>query len=194
MRKKVMLKCTMKSKIFLILLISVLLVSSSYAFSFNEFFSNIFQKKQTQPSYTIEPKKENTNLIPKKTVQVTTTSNNYKRVPIKSVSISKYSNYLKIFNLNDYGDVYSGSNSMHPTFESKDIVLEEKYTNQELKKGMIIRFVKNGKATVHRIISLNYINGKLIQVETQGDNNGFSEYVDIEDITHIVRGVIWNYE
>ena len=87
-----------------------------------------------------------------------------------------------------------GSNSMLPYFSRGDAVLIEKLDNEELKKikvDDVIAFHYNNQILVHRVVSINEVNGNY-KIKTKGDNN---DYVDAwtvsnEDVYGKVKNVI----
>ena len=76
--------------------------------------------------------------------------------------------------------------SMRPTIFAGNKLIEIEYTNQQLREGQIIIFKTVDGFTAHRIKGIygDY-------VTTQGDNNQAHEYVNYENITHIVIGVLY---
>ena len=83
---------------------------------------------------------------------------------------------------------------MLPYFSRGDAVLIEKLDNEELKKikvDDVIAFHYNNQILVHRVVSINEVNGNY-KIKTKGDNN---DYVDAwtvsnEDVCGKVKNVI----
>ena len=69
-----------------------------------------------------------------------------------------------------YGAIVIGSESMSGEFERGDIVLYEKYDDQVIKEGQIIVFEKDNVKVIHRVIEIDYIDGKT-RYYTKGDAN-----------------------
>lgn len=71
------------------------------------------------------------------------------------------------------------SESMEPEINVGDIVILEKYDNQELKIGNIISYKYNEEIITHRIIGIIEIQDKIIY-KTKGDNNLQNDEISIE--------------
>lgn len=87
-----------------------------------------------------------------------------------------------------YGILVIGSGSMTGTIDKGDAVVFKKYKNQEISKGQIIVFKKNGVTLIHRVIDKRNINGE-IRYYTKGDANKMmdSGYILSKDITGCVN-------
>jgi len=69
-----------------------------------------------------------------------------------------------------YCMIVIGSDSMKGAFSTGDVVIYEKYDNQIIEENQIIAFKKNEVLTIHRVISVENINGE-IRFTTKGDAN-----------------------
>jgi len=94
---------------------------------------------------------------------------------------------LEVENIDITGKLYG--NSMHPSIMDGDTVLLTEFNGQELEQGMIIRF-KNQQGTymIHRVWG-NY--QPIDYVMTKGDNNENMERVNVSQVTHVARGVLY---
>lgn len=126
----------------------------------------------------------------------------------KTTYISKVKNYnshhmsqiyfnngrFQMGDLTTYLIVNGDTHSMIPTFDIGNIVLVQDYKefkkNQVLEIGDIIAFkckgIYNGKQTIHRIIDMN----KKYLI-TKGDNNNYSEKINYDCITYVIKGAIF---
>lgn len=86
------------------------------------------------------------------------------------------------------GKIYG--TSMRPTMFSGHTMLLENYNNQELEEGDIIRFNTQSGAVAHRIEG-DYSFREEGYYLTRGDNNDGREKISPENITHIVKGVLY---
>jgi len=87
-----------------------------------------------------------------------------------------------------YGILVIGSKSMTGSINKGDAVIFESYENQEIKEGQIIIFDYNGIQTVHRVIEIKKVNGRL-KYFTKGDANKNQDdgYITTKDIHGIVK-------
>ena len=93
-----------------------------------------------------------------------------------------------IKNIDAYGELYGSS--MSPSIMDGDIVLSEEFEGQDLQEGMIIRFTTDDSGPIiHRIVGDYSPQG---YVYTSGDRTDSREKVELENITHIVKAVIYN--
>lgn len=69
-----------------------------------------------------------------------------------------------------YGVLVVGSRSMTGVLNKGDVVLFEKYKNQDISVGDILVFEKNGVRIVHRVIQIQDYNG-MVRYFTKGDSN-----------------------
>lgn len=69
-----------------------------------------------------------------------------------------------------YGMIVIGSGSMTGTINKGDALVYERYDDQTIKKGQIILFDDEGVLTVHRVIDIKEVNGKVMYF-TKGDAN-----------------------
>ncbi|MHA1835250.1 MAG: S26 family signal peptidase [Candidatus Baldrarchaeia archaeon] len=78
--------------------------------------------------------------------------------------------------------------SMQPTiFSGNKLILQDYYSKSQLKEGMIIYYVSNGKNRVHRIKGL-YEDFLVVQ----GDNTDTEEKINYKQIKYIVVGVLYD--
>ena len=87
-----------------------------------------------------------------------------------------------------YGILVIGSDSMTGTINKGDAIIFEKYDEQLIQEGQIILFDYNGIQTVHRVIDIKSINGKL-RFYTKGDANKDKDtgYITEEEIYGLVK-------
>lgn len=87
-----------------------------------------------------------------------------------------------------YGILVVGSESMTGAINMGDAVVFESYEGQLLQTGQIILFDYNGIQTVHRIVEIKKINGK-VRYYTKGDANKDMDnnYTTEEEIQGIVK-------
>jgi signal peptidase I len=75
--------------------------------------------------------------------------------------------------------------SMMPTFAAGNTLLLKRYSDQDLKEGMIACYEQDSEyMPCHRLISV--VGNKII---AKGDNNNFEEYLDKSDVVWLVVGV-----
>lgn len=85
------------------------------------------------------------------------------------------------------GELYGSS--MAPSIMDGDVVLSEEYSGQELSEGMIIRFESESNGPIiHRIVG-NYVEQGFVY--TSGDRIDSREKVDLNQISHVVKGVVY---
>ena len=87
-----------------------------------------------------------------------------------------------------YGIIVVGSGSMTGSINKGDAVVFEQYHNEPLKEGEVIIFKNINVDTVHRIVSIENING-VYRYYTKGDANQENDdgYRTKEDIKGIIR-------
>ena len=87
-----------------------------------------------------------------------------------------------------YGILVIGSDSMTGTINKGDAIIFEKYDEQLIEEGQIILFDYNGIQTVHRVIDIKSINGKL-RFYTKGDANKNKDdgYITENEIYGLVK-------
>lgn len=87
-----------------------------------------------------------------------------------------------------YGILVIGSDSMTGTINKGDAIIFEKYDEQLIQEGQIILFDYNGIQTVHRVVDIKSINGKL-RFYTKGDANKHKDtgYITEEEIYGLVK-------
>lgn len=79
--------------------------------------------------------------------------------------------------------------SMHPSLQDGDKLLMEEYESKDqLQEGAIIRFDGGDNYMIHRITS-DY--KEVGHVVTSGDKVEYKEKVNLTDITHVVKGVVY---
>ena len=128
---------------------------------------------------------------------------------IKSINenlseIEKNQNYINFiqgshhnieYQLTPEGFFISGANdfciikgaSMQPALFEGNILIQEKYKNQNLTIGTIVRYIDNeGTPVIHRIRGVYNST-----VNVQGDNLEEGEIINIDKITHVVIGVLF---
>lgn len=87
-----------------------------------------------------------------------------------------------------YGLLTVGSSSMNKTIKTGDIVIFEKYNNQDLNIGDIIIFKMGKRSIIHRIVEIGILNNDYIFI-TKGDSNKNrdSSYRNKDDILGVVH-------
>jgi len=95
-------------------------------------------------------------------------------------------NGIFLVGIDQYGHYYGGS--MAPSLMQDDRLLVEKYTDQELDTGMIVRVRISGQNVIHRIVSDHGPDGYII---LSGDNSDARQRVKISQVTHVVKGVVY---
>lgn len=113
--------------------------------------------------------------------------NNYIQNPETQVSYTKEEKSLEV-----EVDAVSRPEgmSMRPTIFTGNTVLLDKYVDEEIEAGQIIRYrSENGGHIIHRVRA-NYLDteGYLL---VKGDNTDTSERVEKGKVTHIVEGVLY---
>ena len=90
-----------------------------------------------------------------------------------------------------YGMLTVGSQSMSGTVEVGDVVLFEKYNNQDINIGDIIIFKMGNRNIIHRVTEVIIFNDDYIYV-TKGDSNKYKDpsYRYKKDILGIVHAKI----
>lgn len=87
-----------------------------------------------------------------------------------------------------YGVLVVGSNSMMGSIDKGDIVIFEKYTNQNIQKGQVIIFNYNGIQTIHRVSDVKIVNNEY-RYYTKGDANKRQDdgYITNDEIYGLVN-------
>lgn len=109
------------------------------------------------------------------------------QAPHTNVSVSLSKANAEIKGIDKVVSLYGSS--MQPTIYDGNKVLLEKYESQSLDEGKIIGFNYNGKMAIHRIQGVYKRHGYIV---TQGDNNKYSEKVNLSDVRYIVKGVVYD--
>ncbi len=80
--------------------------------------------------------------------------------------------------------------SMQPTMFTDNIVISTEYDDQELEEGMIVTYRReDGGTTTHRIQG-DYEDTQ-DELVTLGDNNRYSETINVSQVEYIVKGVLF---
>ena len=87
-----------------------------------------------------------------------------------------------------YGVIVIASGSMTGSIDKGDVVLFEQYNEQRIREGDVIIFTSDNKRVVHRVTSINQINGQNVYY-TKGDVNQHEDdgYRTKEDIVAVVK-------
>lgn len=87
----------------------------------------------------------------------------------------------------DYGELHG--NSMHPMIPPGATVISEHYRDQQLERGMVIRYrsPKTESYIIHQIVAVydDCVRTKGINRATKDD------CIDMDRITHVIVGVVW---
>lgn len=107
--------------------------------------------------------------------------------PDMDTRVSMSDDVFKVHGVDAYGKGFGSS--MAPSIMSGDIVISERFTDQSLEEGMIIRF-KNGDGgfTIHRVTGVYTGQGFVL---ASGDTASGQEKVDLSRVTHVVKGVVY---
>lgn len=93
---------------------------------------------------------------------------------------------LEVEDVDSYGEIYGSS--MEPTLFNENTVIVREYTTQDIDQGDIVRYSDEDNYVIHRVTGDYEDEG---YVMTKGDNNVGSEKVLVEDIEHIIVGVLY---
>ncbi len=87
-----------------------------------------------------------------------------------------------------YGVLVIGSSSMRGSIDKGDVVLFEKYEEEQILKGDVIIFQKEDLEIVHRVVDIKVVNGEN-RYYTKGDANQSADegYIREEDIVGMVK-------
>lgn len=87
-----------------------------------------------------------------------------------------------------YGMLVVGSNSMSGVIDKGDVIIFERYDNQELQEGQVIVFYKDEKRIIHEIKEIQTLNDNIV-IYTKGRNNLQQDegYRKEKDIIGIVK-------
>lgn len=101
--------------------------------------------------------------------------------------VSMTAGNLNIDGVDSVMDTYGSS--MAPTVMQDDKLLIQNYNNEkDLETGQIISFESGNGQTFHRIVGDYEERGYVL---TRGDNNDYSEKVNLENVSYIVKGVVY---
>lgn len=141
---------------------------------------------QVQNNYT-PPNQDITYKPPDQDITVKSSKANYIQANNHEIDFQQTQSGITV-DIDDARPLYG--TSMRPTIFSGHTLLLEEYTGQELEEGDIITFNTASGATAHRIEG-DYTFRENGYYVTRGDNNDGREQVNPENITYIVKGVLY---
>lgn len=99
-----------------------------------------------------------------------------------------------------YGAIVIATESMTGEINKGDMIIYERYEDQEIKEGQVIVFLKNNRRIVHRVVEIEYVGGET-RYYTKGDaNDGLDSGYRVEEdlfgvtdmkIAHIGYPSLW---
>lgn len=95
--------------------------------------------------------------------------------------------FVRINDVDVAGQLYGSS--MSPSIMNEDVVVSKDFSGQSLQEGMIIRYKKDNRTMIHRIVGDYQSQGYVV---ASGDRTDEMEKVKLEEITHVVKAVIYN--
>lgn len=176
-----------KSSISLAILLTVFLTIGYTAGAATTYFmADLNENVEITPECNVECPEPQRSIQPQVNIEDTSGAFNYIQAPYTPVDFDYNGNELSV---NVDALVRPEGKSMRPTIFSGNTLLMQEYTGETLSEGQIIRFRNGDGYTVHRIEGV-YTTSSGIYL-TRGDNNDASERVNQEDITHVVKGVLF---
>jgi signal peptidase I len=80
-----------------------------------------------------------------------------------------------------YGAIVIATESMTGEINKGDMIIYERYEDQEIKEGQVIVFLKNNRRIVHRVVEIEYVGGET-RYYTKGDaNDGLDSGYRVEE-------------
>lgn len=98
------------------------------------------------------------------------------------IAISSENN-VNLINMFGYKSYVIKTNSMEPTININDVVINKEVKLEEINVGDVITFLYDGEVITHRITKINN-DGDITQYTTKGDNNNIEDTfkIDYENI------------
>ena len=89
------------------------------------------------------------------------------------IAISSENN-VNLINMFGYKSYIIKTNSMEPTININDVVINKEVLQEEINVGDVITFLHNGEVITHRITKIDK-DGDVTQYTTKGDNNNIED-------------------
>lgn len=83
-------------------------------------------------------------------------------------------NNFNLINMFGYKSYVIKTNSMEPTINVNDVVINKKVEQEDLKVGDVITFIQKGEVITHRITKIDD-DEEQVQYTTKGDNNNIED-------------------
>ena len=127
---------------------------------------------------SINKRKENAK-IAKKVIEILAVILIYN---IVLIAISSENN-VNLINMFGYKSYVIKTNSMEPTININDVVINKEVKPEEINVGDVITFLHDGEVITHRITKIDN-DGDITQYTTKGDNNNIEDTfkIDYENI------------
>lgn len=115
---------------------------------------------------------------------------NWAQPPYEEVGFELAGSTLSVYDVDTYGEIYG--KSMQPLLWTGHTAIMEEFDGQDLEEGDIIRFqVDGGGHAVHSVQGDYQEDG---YVWTRGVNNRYGQRVELDAVTHVVKGVLYTSE